>query len=173
MVSAPGRAGASGDLAHVFLMPGRLFCAVEPSLVTTVLGSCVSVCITDRGRGVSGINHFLLPACEGSEASPRYGDVAIPRLLAAMRRICGPRARLEAKVFGGAEVLPGMASGGSVGARNVVAALEQLAQLEIPVVAQRTGDRNGLLIKLVTATGEVLVRPVMSHHVPAGGARPA
>ncbi len=172
MVSDTGSARGFGELAHVFLLPGRIHCAVRPSLVTTVLGSCVSVCVTDRARGVSGINHFLLPSYEGGEANPRYGDVAIQRLLTTMRRICGPRARLEAKVFGGAEVLHGMAPGGSVGARNVAAALEQLARLEIPVIAQRTGDRHGLLIKLVTPTGEVFVRPVASHNVSARKARP-
>ncbi|MEP9375394.1 chemotaxis protein CheD [Aquabacter sp. CN5-332] len=150
----------AGPALQVYLLPGLMHCAITPSIVTTVLGSCVSVCLTDRVRSVSGINHFILPCSEGEEASLRYGNIAIDHLTAAMRRICGPRAPLEAKVFGGAEVLPISTQGMSVGARNVAAAMARLAHLGIPVVARRTGDKGGMLIKLVSTTGEVLVRPI-------------
>ncbi|TBW37607.1 chemotaxis protein CheD [Siculibacillus lacustris] len=149
--------------ARAFLLPGMMHCNRRRAEVSTVLGSCVAVCLTDRCRGISGINHFVLPTCDGDGTSLRYGDVSIARLVASMKRLCGTLETVEAKVFGGAEILAPLASPGiGVGARNVALALERLDQLGLPVVARRTGDVHGLLIRLHTDTGEVMVRPVQS-----------
>jgi chemotaxis protein CheD len=150
------RTNATG-LAQVFLLPGKMYCSAEPSLVTTVLGSCVAVCLWDRVRRISGINHFVLPS-SGGLSSLRYGDVAIERLIATMQRLdCRPE-KMEAKVFGGGAVLRTNDPDHNIGTRNVEVALAQLSQLAIPVVARRTGGTNGLTIRLFTASGDVLVR---------------
>lgn len=155
------------ETKQIYLLPGMIHCATHASEVTTVLGSCVAVCLTDPLRRISGMNHFVLPCSQDGHSGTRYGDVAIDELVAAMRRLCGNHCALEAKIFGGAEVLPVSVSGTSVGSRNVAAALEHLDRLGIPVVAQRTGDTSGFLIRLISTTGEVLVRR-LSSIAPAG-----
>lgn len=91
--------------AAVFLPPGGMCCPSEATVVSTILGSCVAVCLWDRQQGVGGMNHFLLPRCGSSPATLRYGDVAVARLLAAMERLGCQSADVRAKVFGGAAVL--------------------------------------------------------------------
>jgi chemotaxis protein CheD len=149
------------NLPHVFLYPGTMYCAPEPNVVTTVLGSCVAVCLIDRVRRLSGINHFLLPRGQ-STSSLRHGGSAIAMLLEEMLRAGARPERIEAKVFGGAAVLPVSNSEDAVGAKNVTVALKCLRALDIAVIARRTGGKNGMLIRLFTATGDVLVRRVAS-----------
>jgi chemotaxis protein CheD len=154
---------------HVYLPPGALVCLAEPGLVTTVLGSCVAVCLWDGERSISGINHFVLPVSDSETPCLRYGNFAIARLVEAMLELGADFEALSAKVFGGAAVLQQSmeaASGGKhVGAHNVDFAMARLEELGIPIVAKRTGGNVGMNVQLFTETGEVLVRaiPVQNH----------
>jgi chemotaxis protein CheD len=69
---------------------------------------------------------------------------------------------IEAKIFGGAAVLPVSTPKAAVGAKNVAVALKSLRALDIEIVARRTGGKSGMLVRLFTATGDVLVRKVAS-----------
>lgn len=146
----------------IFLPPGSICCRGEATVVTTILGSCVAVCLWDQRRGIGGMNHFLLPRCGSSPASARYGDIAIVRLLAAMERLGCRTDDLRAKVFGGAAVLPIGAHADTVGTQNVAVALESLQSHGIPVVARRTGGQRGLYLRFHTAIGRVMVRELAS-----------
>lgn len=139
------------------LIQGSIYCSVEPANITTVLGSCVSVCLFDVNTKIGGMNHFLLPKwSEGEDASPRYGDISIDMLIEEMGSLGCLRDNLIAKVFGGADVfnLPGS----SIGHDNVSYALDHLKMVGIPVVAGRTGGNSGIRICLHTSTGKVFVR---------------
>jgi chemotaxis protein CheD len=151
---------ASGDTLppQVFLMPGALCCPAAPTLVTTVLGSCVAVCLWDGALGLGGMNHYVLPDDPAGVRSLRYGVTAIDALLEAMLERGCRAARLEAKIFGGAAVLSFGAPDNNVGTRNVAVALERLTRYRIPVKARRTGGLSGLWLQLSTGTGEVLTR---------------
>lgn len=159
MISPP-RPGS--DLPAVFLYPGTMYCAVEPSVITTVLGSCVAVCLTDRRRRISGLNHYLLPRADGTKPGLRHGEAAIPLLLERMLKLGCRREDIEAKIFGGAAVLSVSNPEEAVGAKNIVLALDCLHALDIDIVARRTGGKTGMLVRLFTATGEVLIRKVAS-----------
>src|SRR5690606_42079534 len=52
----------------------------EDMIVSTVLGSCVAVCLTDPGRRIAGMNHFLLPDGGGATGG-RYGVYAMELLI--------------------------------------------------------------------------------------------
>jgi len=145
---------------EVFLPPGVVHCTSVPSRVTTILGSCVAVCLWDKVRRVGGINHFILPYRRNDRPSARFGDIAIAHLVEEMRQLGCDLGSMRAKVFGGAAVLPFASGGDPVGEQNVRVAMERLREHGIPVVAQRTGGRTGLLIRLFTESGDVLVRRV-------------
>lgn len=151
---------ARSDPVAIFLSPGTLHCAAVPSRVTTVLGSCVAVCLWDERLRLGGINHYLLPHHCAADPSLRFGDTAIERLLHEMQRLgCQPKS-LQAKLFGGAAVL-GLATGGDpVGDQNVRVALDKLCQHGIPVIARDTGGASGMLIRMLTESGTVTVRRV-------------
>ena len=93
----------------------------DPSVVlTTILGSCVAACVRDPVAGVGGMNHFMLPTSDdgywgGSPASLRFGNFAMERLISDILARGGRRARLEIKLFGGANVLR---NGSQVGWKN-------------------------------------------------------
>ena len=127
-------------------------------MVTTILGSCVAVCLWDRHRRVGGMNHFVLPHCRDAVPTPRYGDVAVTRLLAELERLGCQRTDMRAKLFGGAAVLPIGEQADTVGAQNVDVALQVLRAHDIPLVARRTGGQHGLFLRFHTEAGRVMVR---------------
>ena len=69
-----------------YLYPGALFINKRAYYVTTILGSCVAVCIYDRRLKIGGINHYLLPLWNGDGLpSPKFGNIAIKQLISKMR----------------------------------------------------------------------------------------
>jgi chemotaxis protein CheD len=147
------------DNNNHYLLPGNLFAHHEEHLVTTVLGSCVSVCLWDSVRGIGGINHFMLPLWNGDGlASPRYGNIAIQKLIAKMLAVGADRSSLKAKIFGGGDVLKVTSAYMNIGARNVVVAEDLLREEKIPVISADTGGKHGRKLIFNTRTGVVLVK---------------
>ncbi len=125
-------------------------------MVTTVLGSCVAVCLFDETTGIGGINHYMLPFWNGSElASPKYGNIAIESLTKKMEQLGCKRENLVAKVFGGANQLDHSMG---VGQRNIKVAEEILGELKIKIVAKSLGGHKGRKLNYNTSTGEVLMK---------------
>jgi len=146
------------ELSH-YLYPGGIFADPRPHRVTTVLGSCVSVCLWDRVRGVGGINHYLLPLWNGDGLpTPRYGNIAIAALIDRMLALKCSRENLRAKLFGGAAMWENPNGLLAVGERNIELARRQLAEAGIPVIASDLGGDAGRKIIFDTASGAVLLR---------------
>lgn len=140
-----------------FLYPSALFVSARPHKVMTVLGSCVSVCLWDSVLAVGGINHYMLPLWNGNGlASPKYGNIAIEKLIERMLLVGCRKENLVAKVFGGGEVIETNLSNFRIGERNIAIAKELLAEHRIPIVAQSVGGKNGRKLLFVTSSGEVL-----------------
>ena len=158
-MSGPEGPQPSRAPAREYLAPGRLYASKADVQVTTILGSCVAVCIWDAQAEVGGINHFLLPS--GSPVSPRFGDSAVALLIGRVLELGAQRARLAAKVFGGACVLEAFRfDPWSLGARNVEMAREQLAASGIPVVGEDVGGDLGRKLVFHVRTGAAWVRPI-------------
>ncbi len=141
----------------VYLHPGQLYTASHSALVSTVLGSCVAVCLWDPVARVGGMNHFLLPAGKG----PRYGNEAMSQLLDEMTSRGASGARMVAKVFGGACVIPGFTgTRKAIGTQNIDAALRFLAAHSIPVRGEQTGGVRGRKLLFHTGTGQAYVKDI-------------
>src|SRR3972149_9955326 len=56
---------ADGGRSRIYLPPGQLFASAERAAVSTILGSCVAVCLWDPILKIGGINHYLLPLWTG------------------------------------------------------------------------------------------------------------
>jgi chemotaxis protein CheD len=143
-----------------YLQPGQVFSSADPTEVTTVLGSCVAVCLWDRRMRMGGANHFLLPLlASGANASPRYGNVAIEQLIRDVRGLgCRPQ-DLTAKVFGGASMIEVFRDvRGHLGSKNVEVARHVLQANGIPVVAEDVLGNRGRKLIFHTESGVVLVR---------------
>lgn len=160
-LAVPEPAGAGAGLRTAYLHPGEIFTSAAPTEVTTILGSCVAVCLWDSQLRVGGLNHFLLPSPPSAEPpSARYGDTAIPWLLARLEALGSQRRTLRAKLFGGASVGPGVRSSGRMhlGERNVELARRLLAELGISVVAEDLGGTSGRKLRFRTDDGTALIK---------------
>ncbi len=120
------------DAITVKIKPGEFFVDREGLLLNTVLGSCVAACIYDPVSKIGGMNHFMVP--EGGEGSGRFGLFAMEQLINELIKRGAIRSRLQAKIFGGGSVIPGMASG-QIGARNVTFVQEFLQRERIGVTS--------------------------------------
>jgi chemotaxis protein CheD len=144
--------------AH-YLYPAALFAHKEPHIVNTILGSCVSVCLYDSKLKIGGINHFMLPHWNGQElASPKYGNIAIEKLLDKMLEMGSQHKYLIAKVFGGGEVIQVKNYNFNVGLRNIELATGMLGKMHIPIVASSLGGKEGRKIQFNTFEGSVKMK---------------
>jgi chemotaxis protein CheD len=143
---------------RVYLAPGQLFASADRVQVTTILGSCVAVCLFDIEAQVGGVNHFLLPT--GAPPSPRFGEYAVPQLVDRVVALGAELPRLRAKLFGGACVLEALRASSALGTRNVEAARERLAAERIPVVAEDTGGDLGRKLIFEIQTGSAWIRAI-------------
>lgn len=133
----------------------------DPEVVlTTVLGSCVALCLRDPVTGVGGMNHFLLPegTQDGTGASRRYGAYAMEVLINDVLKAGGRRDRLEAKLFGGGRMFDSLSD---VGASNAAFAERFLADEGIPVVGGSLGGFGGRRVHYWPVSGRARQRAVL------------
>jgi chemotaxis protein CheD len=144
------------------ILPGEYYFTQKDMMIVTVLGSCVSACIRDRITGVGGMNHFMLPDTGGEDDNPisasmRYGTYAMEILINDVLKAGAKRENLEAKVFGGGNVLRGFVAI-NVGERNAQFVKKYLAAEKIPIVAEDLVDIYPRKVYFFPRTGKVLVK---------------
>ena len=141
-----------------FIHSGQLYVAARPSYIHTVLGSCVAVCIYDSRLNISGMNHYLLPLWNNDGLqSPKYGNIAIPKLIEGMEAVGCSKKDMIAKVFGGASPndMHHTSENMMIGKRNYQIAVDILQQYNIKIVAQDMGGIRGRKIVMDSITGKI------------------
>ena len=132
----------SSDAAFAqFLLPGQLRVAVAPVRFSTILGSCVTLCLWDARRKTGGMNHVMLPDGPADAANRyRYANFANEALLDQMIAAGSTLSDISARVYGGAAIhaQDGKDTFG-LGAKNAGAVLDFLRRNGIPVAVQETG----------------------------------
>lgn len=162
------------QLDEVSLQAGEIFMSDEPTVVSTLLGSCVSVCLFDPVTKRGAMCHGVLPNAPVvlHEDPFRYTDEAVLYLVERYRRMGVPTSRLVVKVFGGADIMGRPVDGyASIGRQNTMAALETLGWQGLQVAVRETGGNRGRKIVFVTHTGEVFLKrlnPISSRKVAVG-----
>jgi len=139
-----------------FLYPAELYVSKAPYQINTILGSCVAVCLFDPVLNIGGMNHYMLPYWNGQGlASPKYGNIAIEKLLDKMLSLGCNKSNIKAKIFGGGEVIETQIVQFHIGARNIEVARLSLEEKKIQIVSSSVGGKLGRKIEFVTNTGEV------------------
>ncbi|MDH4191445.1 MAG: chemoreceptor glutamine deamidase CheD, partial [Betaproteobacteria bacterium] len=143
------------------LLPGEFYATDRNMLLVTVLGSCVAACIRDKERGIGGMNHFMLPE-SGETSDPmgsaaRYGSYAMEVLINHLLKLGARRGALQAKVFGGGNVIPHMTHA-NVGGRNSRFVKEFLQEENIPIIASSLEDTCPRKVYYFAQTGKVLMK---------------
>jgi chemotaxis protein CheD len=146
----------------VYLLPGQLHASATPCALTTIVGSCIAVCLYDEAAHVGGASHYLLPHPLSSGNPLRYGASAIPQLLREVERLGARRERLQAQVYGGAHIV-GITPPGKqhLGSRNAEIARQLLAREGIPIVAEDAEGSHARKILFHTDTGMVWLRSLL------------
>lgn len=147
------------------IIVGEVFASDTPTIVSTVLGSCVAACLYDPITRVGGMNHFMLPASHREVANAAFGIHAMEMLINSIMRLGGDRRRLQAKVFGGGNVLALHGPALQVGQQNATFVRQFLADEGIPLMAHRLGGNCGVKLCFETATARALVKPLPNHAI--------
>jgi chemotaxis protein CheD len=146
------------------IYPGEFYAARGPCVISTVLGSCVSVALHDSVDGIGGMNHFMLPGRLGQEKiyvsnAGKYGMFAMELLINEMIKIGAKKKAMIAKVFGGGKVLKALlGASGNVADSNVSFAMEFLSEEGIPVSSSDVGGTLGRRILFFTEDARVLLK---------------
>ena len=145
---------------RVYLQPGDMCVAKEPAVISTVLGSCVSVIIHCKRLQVSAMCHAIMPSGRGkSDDGFQYVDSAVGYMLNVFQKLEAGDDELEIKLFGGADQLGrSEESSRNIGARNVETAKDILRRCGCFPKRSDTGGRLGRKIIYNTRTGEVLLK---------------
>lgn len=150
----------------LFLKPGEMLVSEEPTIVTTLLGSCVAVTMFGPRQRVGAICHALLPTCRkdfpcshGHSEAGKYVECAVRLMVEGLVARGVPRNEIEAKLFGGSDMFD-KAQGGSrsVGSQNLEMALSMLEGESVRLVTQDLGGPRGRKIIFHTHTGEVFLK---------------
>lgn len=147
----------------VKVLPGEYYVSSEDLVVMTVLGSCIAACIWDSRARTGGMNHFMLPDGEGGDVSGRYGSYAMELLINEMLKLGARRESMQAKVFGGGQVMAGFTTM-NVGERNTKFVLDYLAMERIPIVSQDVLDIHPRKVCFFPVTGKALVKRLAHSH---------
>lgn len=145
------------------ISPGEFYFTNKDMLIVTVLGSCISACIRDKVTGIGGMNHFMLPDSASADRdspvseSMRYGSYAMEVLINQLLRNGAKKENLEAKIFGGGNVLKSFTST-NVGVRNANFVKTFLKNEGIKVTGEDLLDVFPRKVYYFPKTGRVLVK---------------
>jgi chemotaxis protein CheD len=151
------------DIEAAKISPGEYYFTDKDMMIVTVLGSCVSACIRDTVSGIGGMNHFMLPDGAKSDKdnpaseSMRYGTYAMEVLINQLMRNGARRENLEAKIFGGGNVLRSFTTN-MVGDRNAEFVKRYLKAEGIRVVSEDLLDIYPRKVYYFPKTGKVMVK---------------
>jgi len=148
----PGR-----KLVIAKVLPGEVYVTKHHELITTLLGSCIAVCMQDKRNGIGGMNHFKLPAPPGSTSvkdistDTNYGIYAMELLINGIITNGGERKYLQCKIFGGGNVVQAITN--NIGEKNITFVQDFMKQERIQVLHQSTGGTAGQQVFYHPITG--------------------
>jgi chemotaxis protein CheD len=153
------------EQAITIIHPGEYLATSADIIISTVLGSCISVALRDKNLSIGGLNHFMLPGSLESRRtmeSPnaKYGMYAMELLINDLLKRGCRREHLEAKVFGGGSVLGHGSTPGGIPRSNIDFAFDFLKTEGIPVLSSDVGGREARKILFFVKSGRVLLKRI-------------
>lgn len=141
-------------------------CKAPDNLTTIGLGSCIGIALYDPSTKITGLAHIMLPdstAIRNNSHIAKFADTGIQKLYDDMLKAGANKARLVAKIAGGAkmfELSGGNTAAINVGERNAIASKEKLKQLGIRLLAEDTGLNYGRTVEIYSEDGSFLIKSV-------------
>ena len=147
-------------LEKIYLKPGELIVSEEPVMISTVLGSCISVTMFHPRTSVAAICHGMQPN-GGNGDSFKYVDIAIRYMVRYFRRLEISRSEMQVKLFGGADMFNNVQPGVrnlTVGWQNVSVATCCLKEYGLVPTTTDVGGKRGRKLIFKTDTGVVFIK---------------
>ena len=135
---------------------------IPEGLISYALGSCVGICVIDKTAQIAGMAHIMLPYNSNVDKTNifKYADTGIIEMIKQMELLGGIRARMIAKIAGGARMfeIKGTSTIGNIGERNIAATKETLQKLKIKLFAEDVGENYGRTIIFDSNTGNLTIK---------------
>ncbi len=142
------------------MSPGYIYIADEPTIITTVLGSCVSVALYDTEKKYGGMNHFLLPKpFNDNLPSTKYGNVAMHILYKTFIENNSNSKDLVASIIGGGYIENSKDSK-YIADENIGTAKKNLNKLKISIIFEDVGGILGRKILYDTKLNDLEIIPI-------------
>jgi chemotaxis protein CheD len=151
--------------ASLTLHPGDVACVNSGARLATLLGSCVSIVLSDPARTVGAMCHYVHAARSVGSASAirptARAAKAFDEMSAALRARGIEPLCCDAWVYGGGNMFPGLAPGEThVGRTNVEWALRELDRLRIRIVNTDVGGQVYRKVRWAVGIGDPVVQSV-------------
>jgi len=145
-------------------MADLIVVSAPAKLITLGLGSCIGLVIFDSTAKIAGMAHIMLPDSRGTKVIEKIGkfaDTAVPAVIDEMTKKGASKARMKAKIAGGAQMfaLQGTPTDFlAVGARNVKETTSMLEKFGIALIASDTGGNKGRTVEFSTVTWMLTIK---------------
>ncbi len=151
-------------MKKIFLQPGEIYISSEETIVSTILGSCVSFCIYDEILGVGGITHYQLPRGDNEQLTPnKFAGPSLHNLLKEFKnRYHSSLSDLKVKIIGGSQINTQEGSSFCVGKANIKKAEELVDFYGLNIVGSSLGGIEGRKIEFNTKNGNIRLKSVKS-----------
>lgn len=155
---------------RINVIQGDFYVSDDRDLVlSTVLGSCIAICLYDPAIEAGGMNHFLLAEPGGGRAidplkQRLYGAFAMEQLINEMIKRGASRSTMKAHIYGGSNINRAMAH---IGSSNASFARDFLRQDGIPISLEDTGGSSARRLELKPATGQIRCKHIPTEDVPS------
>lgn len=134
----------------------------EGTLITYALGSCIGICLYDPQIKLAALIHIMLPLnMEAGRKNPmKYADTGIRETLKAMELRGANRARIYAKIAGGAKMfeVSGNGSLGNIGQRNIESVRLTLKREGIKLLAENVGGNVARTLSFNAENGQGFIK---------------
>ena len=152
----------------IYLKPGETVISNNAAIVSTILGSCISITMFNLQWRIGAICHNLLPTCRDKRKCSdncteafRYVECTIKRMVNKFTSRGIRQSEIEVKLFGGSDMFNltvGENSSVTVGKQNIETALKVLGDSGLKIAASDTGGSVGRKIVFCTQTGKVFLK---------------
>lgn len=160
-INSPVKESDSAFAMEIFLHPGELYYGRAPTIVSTLLGSCVAVTLWHPKELLGGMCHIVLPESgAGIACDMKYGDCALAEFSKQAIKFSTKTEDYVVNVYGGSDMFPDMkkSAGMKIGERNIEKVNQLLQLYKFKVNEIDTGGTSSRKIKLDLSDGSVTTR---------------
>ena len=134
----------------------------DGELITYALGSCIGICLYDPGVKLGALVHIMLPINmeAGRKNTMKYADTGIRETLRQMEGRGARKARIVAKIAGGAKMfeVSGSSGLGNIGQRNIESVRMNLRREGVHIISENVGGTVARTLSFFPATGQGQIR---------------